>query len=98
MCDLTKPTDGLEVYPEFPGRNVVFNEYNYLVQNGNPGNFRERLSFVLFVNSYSLEFMKINSLLIKFPGLKCTVKRSHLRHHYGARKWTFDENHFLVSS
>ena len=25
-----------------------------------------------------LKFMKINSLLINFPGLKCTVKRSQL--------------------
>ena len=23
---------------------------------------------------------------------------SELRHHYRARNWTFDENHFLISS
>ena len=36
----------------------------------NPGNFRIVRKF--------LEFMKINSLLISIPGLKCTVKRSKL--------------------
>ena len=42
----------------------------------NPGNFRERLIFVV-VRKFS-EFMKINSLLIGILGLKCTVKRSKL--------------------
>ena len=43
----------------------------------NPGNFRERLIFVLPVCKF-LEVMKINSLLINFPGLKCSVKRAQL--------------------
>ena len=36
----------------------------------NPGNFRIVCKF--------LELMKINSLLISIPGVKCTVKRSKL--------------------
>ena len=45
----------------------------------NPGNFRKRLIFVLFVNSWNLlKSIALIYILFKFSGLKCTVKRSNL--------------------
>ena len=44
----------------------------FLVVYCNPGNFRKRLVFVLFVNSWNL--LKF----IAYYRLKCTVKRSNL--------------------
>ena len=44
----------------------------------NPANFRIKAINFRIVRKF-LEFMKINSLLISIPGLKCTVKRSKLR-------------------
>ena len=43
----------------------------------NPGNFRIKAINFRIVRKF-LEFMKINSLLTCFPGLKCTVKPSQL--------------------
>ena len=50
-------------------------------------------------------FTEDASLLLVYHGAKKSklTKNSNqrgpaLRHHYRARNWTFDENHFLVSS
>ena len=59
-----------DMFTNLPSARKPYLTYCY------PANFRKRLIFRI-VRKF-LEVMKINSLLINFPGLKCAVKRSQL--------------------
>ena len=65
-------------FPTGVGVRVIFQDTICIcLSYCNPGNFRKRLVFVLFVSSWSLWKLIALYILIKFPGYKCTVKRSY---------------------